>query len=84
MSQLHDLTALEQAAAIRRREVSPLELVDHYLARIERWDATLGAYVTVTADLARDQARAAERAVAEAVRTTTGRGSDRCTASLSR
>ena len=68
MSQLHDLTALEQALAVRRREVSPVELVDHYLGRIEQWDAALGAYVTVTADLARQQASAAELAVSEAVR----------------
>ena len=68
MSQLHDLTALEQALAVRRREVSPVELVEHYLDRIERWDATLGAYVTVTSDLAREQARAAEAAVVEAAR----------------
>ena len=36
MADLHDLSALEQGAAIRAREVSPRELVDHYLARIER------------------------------------------------
>ena len=36
MTELHDLTALEQGAAVRRREVSPVELVDHYLHRIER------------------------------------------------
>ena len=31
MTELHDLTALEQGEAVRRGEVSPLELVDHYL-----------------------------------------------------
>ncbi|MDT7802188.1 MAG: hypothetical protein QOI78_5621, partial [Actinomycetota bacterium] len=30
MSELHDLTMLEQAAAVRSRDVSPVELVDHY------------------------------------------------------
>jgi amidase len=66
MAALHDLTALEQAAAVRRREVSPVELVRHYLERIETLDSgagALGAYVTVTADLALAQARAAERAL---------------------
>jgi amidase len=61
MAALHDLTALEQAAAVRRGEVSPSELVEHYLARIDRLDAAVGAYVTVTPELAREQATAAER-----------------------
>jgi amidase len=49
---LHDLTALEQAAAVRRREVSPLELVDHYLGRAD----DVGAFVTRTPELARERA----------------------------
>ncbi len=53
MTQLHDLTALEQGAAIRAGEVSTAELVEHYLARIEEHAETLGAFVTVTADQAR-------------------------------
>ncbi len=60
MAELHDLTALEQGEAVRRREVSPLELVDHYLARIERLSDTIGAFVTVTDELARKQALLAE------------------------
>ena len=53
MSELHDLTALEQAAAIKAGETNTAELVEHYLARIERLNPTLGAFVTVTGDLAR-------------------------------
>lgn len=60
---LHDMTALEAAAAIRRRELSPVELVEHALDRIARLDGTLGAFVTVTADDALRQAKAAEQAV---------------------
>jgi amidase len=56
--ELHDLTALEQAAAIRTGEVSSLELVEHYLERIDRLGEQLGAFVTVTGDRAREQARA--------------------------
>jgi amidase len=52
VSELHDLTALEQGSAVRRREVSPLELVDHYLERADE----VGAFVTRTPDLARDRA----------------------------
>lgn len=66
MAALHDLTATDQAAAVRRREVSPTELVEHYLARIDRWNETVGAYVTVTPELAREQAAAAERQVLQA------------------
>jgi amidase len=53
MTELHDLTALEQGAALRRGEVSPPELVEHYLTRIEAHGEALGAFVTVTADEAR-------------------------------
>jgi len=60
MAQLHDLTALEQGAAVRAREVSPLELVDHYLARIERLSDEVGAFVTVTDGQARERAALVE------------------------
>ncbi|QWZ09023.1 amidase [Nocardioides panacis] len=53
MAELHDLTALEQGSAIRAGEVSSAELVEHYLARIERLSDTVGAFVTVTAEAAR-------------------------------
>ncbi len=63
MAQLHDLTALEAAAAVRAKQVSPVELVDHALARIDAVDGRVGAFVTVTAEAAREAARAAEAAV---------------------
>lgn len=59
----HDLTATEQAEAIRRRDLSPVELTEHYLARIEAHDGALAAFVTVTDDAARRQAKEAETAV---------------------
>jgi amidase len=61
VTQLHELTALEQAAAVRAREASPTELVEHALARIGALDAALGAFVTVTPERALDAARRAER-----------------------
>ena len=76
MSELHDLTALEQAAAIRRRELSPVELTEHYLDAHRRgWNADVGAFITLTPDVALDQARAAERG--RAGRPTT-QGRSRC------
>jgi amidase len=65
MTQLHDLTALEQGAAVRRGEVSPVELVTHYLERVARLSDEVGAFVTVTGDLALDRAREIEALVRE-------------------
>src|SRR5437870_11426785 len=63
VTQIHDLTVLEMAAAIRGRELSPVEITAHYLDRIEALNAEVGAFYTVTADMARDQGAAAEKAV---------------------
>src|SRR3954453_2160439 len=63
MTQPHDLTLLEQADAVRRREVSPVELVDHYLSRIERLNDEVGAFVFVAPDQARAGAKDAESAL---------------------
>ena len=63
MTQLHDLTLLEQADAVRRHEVSPVELVDHYLDRIERLNNDVGAFVHVAPDQARAAAKDAESAL---------------------
>ncbi|MFK8845717.1 amidase [Streptomyces sp. Ac-502] len=60
MAELHDLTALEQAAGVRTGELSPVEITEHYLARAEKLDAALGAFLTRTPDIARKQAAAAE------------------------
>ena len=67
MADLHDLTGLEQAAAIRAREVSPVELVEHYLERVDRLSERVGAFVTVTGDLALTQARLAQTRAMEGV-----------------
>lgn len=55
--------AVRQAALIREKRVSPVELVETYLRRIERLDPTLNCFVLVTAEEALGQARAAEDAV---------------------
>jgi amidase len=58
-------SATELADLVRRREVSPVELVELYLERIERLDPQLNAFVTVCADEALAAARAAEAEPAE-------------------
>ena len=62
---VHELGARGQLAALRRGDLSPVDLVEHTLARIDRLDSgagALGAFVEVTADAAR--ARAASLAAA--------------------
>jgi aspartyl-tRNA(Asn)/glutamyl-tRNA(Gln) amidotransferase subunit A len=56
-------SALELAELIRTKAVSPVEVVDAVLARIDRLNPRLNAYCTVTADEARDAAMAAEVAL---------------------
>src|SRR4029077_6958281 len=53
-------SALDQAAAVRRREVSSKEITQAYLERIERLNPQLNAYVLVTRELALEQAAAAD------------------------
>lgn len=52
--------ATELGKLIRSRAVSPVEIADAVLQRIERLNPRLNAYLSVTADLARQQAKAAE------------------------
>jgi amidase len=55
--------AVELAAAIRRKEVSPVELVDLYLDRIDRLDGRLNAFCHRADDEVRNAASAAADAV---------------------
>jgi amidase len=66
MAQIHDLTMIELAAAIRSGELSPVAVTDHYLRRTLELNDQVGAFYTVTAELAAEQALAAEKAVAAA------------------
>jgi len=63
----HDELCFASASALARRitnrDLSPLELVDAYIARIESCDAHYGAYLTLTLEQARAQAVEAEAAV---------------------
>ena len=55
--------ALTLARQIRTKELSPVAVVDAVLERIEALQPTVNAFITVTADEARDAARRAEAAV---------------------
>jgi amidase len=66
VDELAFLPATEQARLVRKREVSPVDLVQLYLERIERLDPELGAFVTVCSDAALADARAKAEAPADA------------------
>ncbi|MBD0742301.1 amidase [Streptomyces sp. CBMA152] len=63
--QPYELSLAAAADAIRARRLSPLELVDSVLDRIEKTEPHLGAYVTVAAEQARRAAGEAEQEVAQ-------------------
>ncbi|HLY22914.1 MAG TPA: amidase [bacterium] len=54
-------SARDLAGLIRRKAASPVEAVDAVLERIDRVNPTVNAYCTVTAEQAREAARAAEQ-----------------------
>ncbi|MUG95011.1 amidase [Scytonema sp. UIC 10036] len=58
--------ALEQAQLVRRREVSPLDLVQVYLERIQQLNPQLGSYFTVLAEQAIADAKAKTEILANA------------------
>ncbi|MFD5226438.1 amidase [Microbacterium sp. NPDC058342] len=65
MTRLHDLTAAAQLRALRSREISSRELTQHYLDRIDRHAHGLGAFATVSADVALREAEEADRLLSE-------------------
>lgn len=71
MFELHHLSAQDQWAWLQRGDITPVELVTHYLERIERLDAdspnSLGAFATVTPDAAIERAATLEQTVPRSV-----------------
>jgi Asp-tRNA(Asn)/Glu-tRNA(Gln) amidotransferase A subunit family amidase len=57
------MSASELARLVRQRDISPVDVVDAHLRRIDQVDGELNAYVTVLADEAMTAAAAATRAV---------------------
>src|SRR5207248_2262987 len=60
---LHQLPATEIAEQVRRRQISPTELVEAHLARIERLNPKLNAFIELRMDEALAEAKAAEKKV---------------------
>jgi Asp-tRNA(Asn)/Glu-tRNA(Gln) amidotransferase A subunit family amidase len=57
------LSALEIAARIRRKEISPVDVARDHLDRIERFNPILNAFVDYKPESVLAQARAAEKAI---------------------
>jgi aspartyl-tRNA(Asn)/glutamyl-tRNA(Gln) amidotransferase subunit A len=60
MIKLNTLTIHEAQTLIRQKKLSPVELVEACLRQIEEHDSRINAFITVTAEEARTQAKAAE------------------------
>ncbi|HTU35305.1 MAG TPA: amidase [Candidatus Acidoferrum sp.] len=58
------LSIVDAAKLLQARKISPLELVDAAIDRIARLNPALNAFITITADRARCEARSAEREIA--------------------
>ncbi len=64
MTALHEMGVAALAKALRRKELSSVEVARHLLTRIDR-NQSLGAFLAVNADAALAQARAADEAIAQ-------------------
>lgn len=64
-SEIWELSGTNLVELYRSRDLSPVEVVQHILDRIDQVDQHLNAFVTVTSDLALRQARAAESAYSD-------------------
>src|SRR5437867_13335666 len=62
---LHWQPATTLARLIRQKKLSPVELLSAIFDRIDKLNPRLTAYVTLTAEQARREARAAERALTQ-------------------
>src|SRR5499426_1865259 len=59
-TELHNLSIAQLSKLVAARKLSPVELTDALIARIERFDGETRAFITPTFELARRQAREAE------------------------
>ena len=63
-SELPFLSASEVSGLIASREVSPVEVTEAYIDRIDSLDFKFNSYLTVTREMAMDAAREAEQEIA--------------------
>lgn len=61
---MHEKTLAGLSQALHSKAISSVELTEHYLARIQQFDGALNSFITVTPELALEQARAADARLA--------------------
>src|SRR6516162_1221742 len=65
MDQLHFKSAVDIARLIRKREISAAETLEHFLARIAKYNPKLNAIIWLDAERARKRAKEADAALAK-------------------
>ena len=63
MDHLHYKSAIELASLIRRKKIGALELLDHFLVRIDKYNPKLNAIIWLDKDKARKRAKTADAAL---------------------
>src|SRR5262252_53898 len=62
---VHFKSAADIARLIRDRKIGAVEALEHFLARVEKYNPRLNAIIWLDADRARERARAADAALAK-------------------
>jgi amidase len=65
MDKLHFKSAVEIARSIRERKVRAIEALEHFLARVEKYNPKLNAVIWLDIGRARERAKAADAALAQ-------------------
>jgi amidase len=65
MTDLHFKSAVELTTLLRQRKIGCLELLEHFLARVEMHNPKINAIIWMDAEGARERARAADSALAK-------------------
>ena len=67
--QMHHKTIAELSNSLQKKEFSSVELTQHFLDRIQKLDPTLNSYITVTEELALQNAKAADERITKGAAT---------------
>jgi aspartyl-tRNA(Asn)/glutamyl-tRNA(Gln) amidotransferase subunit A len=62
--ELHKQSITELSRALQAKEIKAVDLAQHFLNRIEQYDPAINSFITVTKDLALEQAKAADQLIA--------------------
>ncbi len=62
---MHTLSIKEMSEKLKDRSLKSVDLTQHYLDRIEKYDIDLNAFVTVTPELAIEMAKEADKMLDE-------------------